>query len=132
MLPAMLEQLVEQVKSQIMSSLEENVYQQAVSQDLGETTLRKLVEAAIDQLQIEAPAAAGGLGAVMGFLSPFVSQLASSGLGDQIKDLLARFEVDQALRDTVIRGLTRYLEENAGRLVTVALEAITAKLGKTG
>lgn len=127
----MLEQLVEQLKSQAVSSLEENVYNQAVSQDLVENVLKTLVEGAIGQLQLQAPSAASGLGMVMGFLGALGSQLDALGLMDQARTLLARYEVDQALRDAVIRGLTRYLEENGARLMKVAVDAAAHKLTST-
>lgn len=126
----MFDQLIDQLKSQVFSSLEEHVVQQATSQNLVDTVLRSLIEAAIDRLQIEMPAAAGGLGAVVGFLSPFVSQVGS--LSEQIKPLLAQYEVDVALRDTIIKGLTRYIEENGAHLMQVAVDAVLGKLGKQG
>lgn len=128
---AMLDQLVSQVKDQVLSSLEENVYQQAVSQNLVDGALKALIEAAIDRLQLEMPAAAGGLGAVFGLLSPFMSQLSSLGITDQLKGLIAQYEVDKAMRDTVIKGLTRYLEENGTHLMEVAVAAVVDRLGKT-
>lgn len=126
----MLEELVSQVKSQVLSSLEEGVYQQAVAQNLVDTALSSLVEGAIDKLEVSMPGAAGGLGALAGMLSPLLGQLTQSGLGDQVKELLTKYEVDKALRDKVVAGLTRYLEENAGHLVEVAISALVTKLGK--
>jgi hypothetical protein len=128
----MIEALVEQLKTQALSSLEQNVYDQAVTQDLADSALRALVEGAIDQLQLKAPGAMGGLGAVVGLLGSLGSQLGSPGLAEQARSLLARYQVDQALRDAVLRGLTRYLEENGARLMQVAVDAAIQKLTRAG
>ncbi|MCU0657149.1 MAG: hypothetical protein MUF64_18390 [Polyangiaceae bacterium] len=128
----MIEALVEQLKTQALSSLEQNVYDQAVTQDLADSALRALVEGAIDQLQLKAPGAMGGLGAVVGLLGSLGSQLGSLGLAEQARSLLAQYQVDQALRDAVLRGLTRYLEENGARLMQVAVDAAIQKLTRAG
>jgi hypothetical protein len=128
----MLEPLVNELKTKVLSSLEQGVYDQATSQDLVDTALRALVESAIDRLQLEMPAAASGLGAFAGIFGAVASGLQSLGLTDQIKPLLAQYQVDSALRDTVVRGLTRYLEENGSRLMQVALDAAVKKLGQMG
>lgn len=128
----MLEPLVNELKTKVLSSLEQGVYDQATSQDLVDTALRALVESAIDRLQLEMPAAASGLGAFAGIFGAITSGLQSLGLTEQIKPLLAQYQVDSALRDTVVRGLTRYLEENGGRLMQVALDAAVKKLGQMG
>ena len=126
----MLDTLVNELKSKVLSSLEQGVYDQATSQDLVDSALRSLIEAAIDRLQLEVPGASSGFGAFAGMLGALASGLQSLGLTDQIKGLLAQYEVDRALRDTVVRGLTRYLEENGGRMMQVALDAAVSKLGK--
>jgi hypothetical protein len=124
----MLENLIEELKTKVLSSLEENVYAQAGEQNLIDTALRSLIEAAIDKLQIQAPGAMGGLGAVVGFLGSFASQLGSLGIADQAKSLIEQYGVDTALRDSIVKGLTRYLEENGARLMKVAVDAAVTKL----
>lgn len=128
----MLETLVNELKSKVLSSLEQGVYDQATAQDLVDSALRSLVESAIDRLQLEMPLATGGLGALVGVFGALSSGLNSLGLTDQVRGLLEQHGVDQALRDSVVKGLVRYLEENGSRLMHVALDAAVRKLGKMG
>ncbi|MEZ4409843.1 MAG: hypothetical protein R3A52_25725 [Polyangiales bacterium] len=51
----------------------------------------------------------------------------SLGLDQQLLGFVRQSGVDTAMRDTVIRGLTRYLEQNGARLMEVA-QAAVAKL----
>jgi hypothetical protein len=131
----MLEPLIEELKQKVLSSLETNIYEQAVAQNLVDTALRSLIESAIERLQIQAPGAMGGLGAVVGLFGSIASQFGSLGgslgLGEQARALIQQFEVDKALRDSVIRGLTRYLEENGAHMMQVAVDATLSKLTAT-
>ena len=52
----------------------------------------------------------------------------SLGLDQQILGVVRQAGVDTAMRDTVIRGITRYLEQNGGRLMEVAVSAAVGKL----
>lgn len=126
-----LDALVSSLKSQVLGSLEEHVYQQAVAQNLVETVLRELVESAVGRLQVDLPAVAGVGGALLGMLGSLAPTVKSLGLDTQVMGLVRQAGVDAAMRDTVIRGITRYLEANGGRLMEVAVEAAVAKLTRT-
>jgi hypothetical protein len=125
-----IEETVQQVKQQVLGSLEEHVYQQANAQNLVDTVLRTLVEGAVARLQVQMPGAASGVGALLGMFTPVASVVQSLGLDDEIADLIKRYGVDTALRDSVIRGITRYLQENGGHLMEVAVKAVVGKLTK--
>ncbi len=125
-----IEETVQQVKQQVLGSLEEHVYQQANAQNLVDTVLRTLVEGAVERLQVQMPGAASGVGALLGMFTPVASVVQSLGLDDEIADLIKRYGVDTALRDSVIRGITRYLQENGGHLMEVAVKAVVGKLTK--
>lgn len=127
-----LDALTSSLKTQVLGSLEEHVYQQAVSQNLVDTVLRQLVEAAVDKLQVELPAAASVGGALLGMLGSLAPAVQSLGLDQQLMGLVQQVGVDTAMRDTVIRGITRYLEENGGRLMEVAVKAAVGKLTRGG
>ena len=125
-----IEETVREVKQQVLGSLEEHVYQQANAQNLVDTVLRTLVEGAVERLQVQMPGAASGVGALLGMFTPVASVVQSLGLDDEIADLIKRYGVDTALRDSVIRGITRYLQENGGHLMEVAVKAVVGKLTK--
>jgi hypothetical protein len=126
-----IDHLVGSLKTQVLGSLETHVYQQAVAQNLVDTVLRELVENAVERLQVELPAAASVGGALLGMLGALAPTVKSLGLDQQIMGLVRQAGVDTAMRDTVIRGITRYLEENGGRLMEVAVQAAVAKLTRT-
>ena len=126
-----IDNLVGSLKTQVLGSLETHVYQQAVAQNLVDTVLRELVENAVERLQVELPAAASVGGALLGMLGALAPTVKSLGLDQQIMGLVRQAGVDTAMRDTVIRGITRYLEENGGRLMEVAVQAAVAKLTRT-
>lgn len=123
-----LDALTASLKTQVLGSLEEHVYQQAVAQNLVDTALRELVEAAVGRLQVELPAVASVGGALLGMLGSLAPTVKSLGLDQQLLGFVRQSGVDTAMRDTVIRGLTRYLEQNGGRLMEVAVQAAVAKL----
>ncbi len=120
--------MVSSLKNQVLGSLEEHVYQQAVAQNLVETVLRELVESAVERLQVQLPAAASVGGALLGMLGSLAPTVKSLGLDQQILGVVRQAGVDTAMRDTVIRGITRYLEQNGGRLMEVAVSAAVGKL----
>ena len=122
--------IVNSLKSQVLGSLENEVYEQAVAANLVDTVLRELVEAAVERLQVQMPGTASGVGALLGMFTPVASVVQSLGLDDEIADLIKRYGVDTALRDSVIRGITRYLQENGGHLMEVAVKAVVGKLTK--
>jgi hypothetical protein len=122
------EAMVSSLKNQVLGSLEEHVYQQAVAQNLVETVLRELVESAVERLQVQLPAAASVGGALLGMLGSLAPTVKSLGLDQQILGVVRQAGVDTAMRDTVIRGITRYLEQNGGRLMEVAVSAAVGKL----
>jgi hypothetical protein len=126
-----IDNLVGSLKTQVLGSLETHVYQQAVAQNLVDTVLRELVENAVERLQVQLPAAASVGGALLGMLGALAPTVKSLGLDQQIMGLVRQAGVDTAMRDTVIRGITRYLEENGGRLMEVAVQAAVAKLTRT-
>lgn len=123
-----LDAMVGSLKSQVLGSLENHVYQQAVAQNLVDTVLRELVEGAVAKLQVEMPAAASVGGALLGMLGALAPTVKSLGLDQQIVGLIRQAGVDTAMRDTVIRGITRYLEENGTHLMEVAVNAVIGKL----
>ena len=123
-----IDNLVGSLKTQVLGSLESHVYQQAVSQNLVDNVLRQLVEGAVEKLQVELPAAASVGGALLGMLGSLAPAVKSLGLDQQIIGLVRQAGVDTAMRDTIIRGITRYLEENGGRLMEVAVTAAVGKL----
>jgi len=120
--------MVASLKNQVLGSLEEHVYQQAVAQNLVDTVLRELVESAVGRLQVQLPAAASVGGALLGMLGSLAPTVKSLGLDQQILGVVRQAGVDTAMRDTVIRGITRYLEQNGGRLMEVAVSAAVGKL----
>lgn len=120
--------MVASLKNQVLGSLEEHVYQQAVAQNLVDTVLRELVESAVERLQVQLPAAASVGGALLGMLGSLAPTVKSLGLDQQILGVVRQAGVDTAMRDTVIRGITRYLEQNGGRLMEVAVSAAVGKL----
>ena len=123
--------IVNSLKSQVLGSLENEVYEQAVAANLVDTVLRELVEAAVERLQVQMPAAATGVSAILGFLGSVAPTVQSLGLDTHARDLITRFGVDTAMRDSVIKGITRYLEANGGHLMEVAVKAAVQKLTKT-
>lgn len=126
-----LDAIVGSLKSQVLGSLETHVYQQAVAQNLVDTVLRELVEGAVEKLQVEMPAAASVGGALLGMLGALAPTVKSLGLDQQIMGLIRQAGVDTAMRDTVIRGITRYLNENGAHLMEVAVNAVVGKLTRT-
>jgi len=120
--------IVGPLKTQVLGSLEQHVYQQAVAQNLVDTVLRELVESAVEKLQVELPAAASVGGALLGMLGSLAPTVKSLGLDQQIMGFVRQAGVDTAMRDTILRGITRYLEENGGRLMEVAVQAAVGKL----
>lgn len=125
-----IEETIQNVKQQVLGSLEEHVYQQANAQNLVDTVLRTLVEGAVARLQVQMPGATSGVGALLGMFTPVASVVQSLGLDDEIAALIKRYGVDTALRDSVLRGITRYLQENGAHLMDVAVKAVMAKLTK--
>lgn len=123
-----LDNLIGSLKTQVLGSLEEHVYQQAVSQNLVDTVLKSLVESAVARLQVELPAVASVGGALLGMLGSLAPVAQSLGLDQQIAGLIRQTGVDAAMRERVIRGLTRYLEENGAHLMDVAVKAVVGKL----
>lgn len=123
-----IDNLVSSLKTQVLGSLEQHVYQQAVAHNLVDTVLRELVEGAVEKLQVELPAAASVGGALLGMLGSLAPAVKSLGLDQQILGLVRQAGVDTAMRDTILRGITRYLEENGGRLMEVAVTAAVGKL----
>ena len=91
-------------------------------------SIRELVEGAVAKLQVEMPAAASVGGALLGMLGALAPTVKSLGLDQQIVGLIRQAGVDTAMRDTVIRGITRYLEENGTHLMEVAVNAVIGKL----
>lgn len=126
-----IDHLVGSLKTQVLGSLEQHVYQQAVAHNLVDTVLRELVEGAIEKLQVELPAAASVGGALLGMLGSLAPTVKSLGLDQQIMGLVRQAGVDTAMRDTILRGITRYLEENGGRLMEVAVQAAVGKLTRS-
>ena len=126
-----IDNLVGSLKTQVLGSLESHVYQQAVSQNLVDNVLRQLVEGAVEKLQVELPAAASVGGALLGMLGSLAPAVKSLGLDQQIIGLVRQAGVDTAMRDTILRGITRYLEENGGRLMEVAVQAAVGKLTRS-
>jgi hypothetical protein len=127
-----LDAVVNSLKSQVLGSLEARVYEQAVARNLVDTALRELVESAVEKLQVEMPMAASVGGALLGMLGSFAPAAKSLGLDQQASAIIRRFGVDAAMRDTVIRGLTRYLEENGAHLMEVAVNAAVQKFTRAG
>jgi hypothetical protein len=123
-----LDSLIGSLKSQVLGSLETHVYQQAVQQNLVDTVLRELIESAIERLQVQMPGAASVGGALLGVLGALAPTVKSLGLDQQIVGLIRQAGVDTAMRDTVIRGISRYLEENGAHLMEVAVNAVINKL----
>ncbi|MFO0645893.1 MAG: hypothetical protein U0326_06620 [Polyangiales bacterium] len=123
--------IVNALKSQVLGSLEEKVYEQAVAANLVDTVLRELVEAAVERLQVQMPAAVSGVGALLGFLGSVAPTVQSLGLDTHVSGLIKQLGVDTAMRDSVIRGITRYLEANGAHLMEVAVKAAVQKLTKT-
>lgn len=123
-----IDNLVSSLKTQVLGSLEQHVYQQAVAHNLVDTVLREFVEGAVEKLQVELPAAASVGGALLGMLGSLAPAVKSLGLDQQILGLVRQAGVDTAMRDTILRGITRYLEENGGRLMEVAVTAAVGKL----
>lgn len=123
--------IVNALKSQVLGSLEEKVYEQAVAANLVDTVLRELVEAAVERLQVQMPAAVSGVGALLGFLGSVAPTVQSLGLDTHVSGLIKQLGVDTAMRDSVIRGITRYLEANGAHLMDVAVKAAVQKLTKT-
>lgn len=126
-----LDALIASLKSQVLGSLEARVYEQAVSRNLVDTVLRELVESAIERLQVELPMAASVGGALLGLLGSVAPTVRSLGLDTQLAGLIRQAGVDAAMRDTVIRAITRYLNENGGHLMEVAVDAAVKKLTAT-
>ena len=134
-------QEIETVRQQVLGSLENQIYQQAVGQNLADTALKAIIAGAVSQIEIHLPqtnaGAAGGVeGALMGFLQPLAKQLPGivqeaekMGIGGQIGNLISQYHVDTDMRDAAIRGLQRYLNDNGGHLMQVAVDALVAKMG---
>lgn len=124
--------MVGSLKTQVLDSLEEHVYQQAVSQNLADTVLRALVESAVGQLQVQMPAAAGMASALFGALGSLAPMVHSLGLDQQVVGLIRQAGIDTAMRDRIVRGITRYLEANGAHLMEVAVQAAVGKLTRAG
>lgn len=121
---------IEGAKQSVLGSLEQQVYEQATVNNLVDTALKALVEAAVDRVQVQAPMASGVASALMGFLQPLVNVADQLGLDDKIMELASSRGLDSALRDRVLAGLTRYLQDNGGRLMRVALDALVKKVAQ--
>jgi len=124
--------IVNTLKSQVLGSLEEKVYEEAVANNLVDSVLRQLVESAVEKLQVQMPAAASGVGALLGFLGSVAPTVQSLGIDTQMSGIIRQLGVDTAMRDSVIRGITRYLEANGARLMEVAVTAAVQKLTRPG
>ncbi len=120
-----------QAKQSVLSSLEQHVYDQATANNLVDSALKSLVEAAVDRMQVEMPAATGLASTLMGFLKPLVAAADQFGLDDKLVELVSSHGLDTAMQERVINGLTRYLKDNGGRLMQVALDALVKKLAGT-
>ncbi len=123
-----LDALVGSLKSHVLSQLEEAVYQQAESQNLADTVLRALVESAVERLQVEMPAAAGLGAALFGALESLAPVARSLGLDQQVVGMIRAAGVDTAMRERIVRGVTRYLEAHGAHLMEVAVQAAVGKL----
>ena len=77
-------------------SLEQQVYEQATMNNLVDTALKALVEAAVDRVQVQAPMASGVASALMGFLQPLVNAADQLGLDDKIMELASSRGLDSA------------------------------------
>ncbi|MFO0563970.1 MAG: hypothetical protein U0269_38450 [Polyangiales bacterium] len=121
---------IEGAKQSVLGSLEQHVYDQATMNNLVDTTLAALVEAAVERVQVQAPAASGVASVLMGFLQPIVSAADQLGLDDKLMELASSRGLDSAMRDRVISGLTRYLNDNGARLMRVALDALVKKVAQ--
>ncbi len=117
-------------KQSVLGSLEQHVYEQATMNNLVDTALKALVEAAVERVQVSVPMAGGVASVLMGFLKPLVNAADEFGLDDKIIELASSHGLDSALRDRVISGLTRYLQDNGGRLMRVALDALVKKVSQ--
>ncbi|MBL8680359.1 MAG: hypothetical protein JNK05_14375 [Myxococcales bacterium] len=115
-------------KQNVLGSLEQHVYEQATVNNLVDTALRSLVEAAVDRIQVQMPVASGVAGTLLGFLQPLVNVADQLGIDDKIMQLASSHGLDTAMRDRVISGFTRYLQDNGSRLMSVALDALLQKL----
>ncbi len=122
--------LVGSLKAQVLGSLEKEVYEQAVAANLVDTVLRELVVSAVGRLQTQMPAAVSGVGALLGFLGSVAPAVQSLGLDTHLASMIRQLGVDTAMRDSVIRGITRYLEANGAHLMEVAVKAAVDKLSK--
>ncbi|MFO0560783.1 MAG: hypothetical protein U0269_22390 [Polyangiales bacterium] len=121
---------IEGAKQSVLGSLEQHVYDQVTMNNLVDTTLAALVEAAVERVQVQAPAASGVASVLMGFLQPIVSAADQLGLDDKLMELASSRGLDSAMRDRVISGLTRYLNDNGARLMRVALDALVKKVAQ--
>ncbi|MDP3274320.1 MAG: hypothetical protein Q8Q09_03940 [Deltaproteobacteria bacterium] len=119
---------IAQTKQSILGELEQHVYDQATANNLVDTALASLIEHAVAKLKLEMPAATGVASTLLGFLKPLMAAADSLGLDDKIAELVASHGVDAAMRDRVIAGLTRYLQDNSGRLMSVAQQALMRQL----
>ena len=129
---------IESLKAQAEGSLKQLVYEQAQQHQLAETVLKSIVEGAVDKFKLPAsPVGAvasevmgmlGGLTSAFGGLAGIEKAAESMGLVPHIEALLKQHGIDTALRDSVIQGMTKYLEENAGHFMKVAVDAVLAKL----
>lgn len=124
--------LVSNVKNQALGSIEQYVFDQATSQNLVDSVLKGLVEAAVDRVQVEIPMLGSVGGALGGLLGSVFGAAQSLGLDAQIATLLREQGVDAEVKRRVIAGLVRYLEENGERLMGVAFDALVAKVSPRG
>ena len=122
---------ISQAKQSVLTSLEQHVYDQATANNLVDSALKSLVEAAVDRMQVEMPAATGLASTLMGFLKPLVAAADQFGLDDKLVELVSSHGLDTAMQERVINGLTRYLKDDGGRLMQVALDALVKKLAGT-
>ncbi len=120
--------MFDSLKKQVFDGLETQVYEQAVQRNLVDTVLRELVESAVERMQVEMPAAASVGSALLGVFGALAPTVKSLGLDQQIMGYVREAGLDAAMRERVIRGITRYLEENGAHLMDVAVQAVVAKL----
>jgi hypothetical protein len=122
-----------ELAAQVAPAVEQQVYQAAIERDLMDTVVAALVQEAINRVDFPEPPVGGELvGAALGFLGRALQSEAGGMAAASVEQWLAQSPAAGTLRDAVLDGVKRYLDENGARLLDIVVRATAARLAAQG